>query len=96
MRIHISKNEESIEPTIYDYFLKGLKIHYINKSSRGETVHAFRIVDALIKTNEFYQFLCYSDNPTSETDDACHCKNNDITTSITIYYDSKEEKCDRR
>ena len=36
------KNEQCIEPTIYDYVVKGLKLQYNSKSSRGETVHAFK------------------------------------------------------
>ena len=91
LSIHI-KNEEDIEPTIYDYFVKGLKVQYNNGSSKGGAVYAFKLVDDLIKNDEFYHFLRHSDSPTSETNDACYCKSNHNTTSINRYYESKEEK----
>ena len=42
---------------LFDYFLKDVKLQYINKSSKGKSLHIFKIVDEVIETDEFYESL---------------------------------------
>ena len=82
------ENNDDIEPTIYDYITrKGIKVQYINESTKGCSVYAFKIVDDVVKTDEFRYFLSHNDNPSSQTDNAGYYINDDITTGITKYYE---------